>query len=92
MRGTASQGFAGFGIAARFLLFEICQRAGAILRLGGGTKINQLDGEPSRNFRSFLGLPPLEVGAEDEKFAPDLDNANLLFLNDSAEMAYRKAG
>jgi hypothetical protein len=57
-----------------------------------GRKINQLDGNGSRNFRLFLGLPALKIRAEDEKFAPYLNDANLFFLNDSAEMAHRKAG
>jgi hypothetical protein len=66
------------------------QRAGRLGRLGEG-KINQVDWVLSRNFRFLLGLPALKIRAEDEEFAPDLDDANLLFLNDSAEMAYGKA-
>ena len=32
--------------------------------------------------------PALAISAEDEEFAPYLNDANLLFLNDSAEMAH----
>jgi hypothetical protein len=90
MRVTASQGV-GLDLGALSVNRNLSARRG-YSAVGGRDKINQLDGEPSRSFSSFLGLPPLEVGAEDEKFATDLDNANLFFLNDSAEMAYREAG
>jgi hypothetical protein len=65
------------------------KRAGQLMKIGG--KINQLDGSPSRDFRSFLSLPALEIGTQDEEFPPDLDDPNLFFLNDSAEMPYREA-
>jgi hypothetical protein len=54
-------------------------------------KFNKLDGAPSRNFRSFLSLPAFEIGTQNEKLPANLDNANLFFLNDSAEMPYGKA-
>jgi hypothetical protein len=50
----------------------------------------ELDGHPSTNFRSptpLARLPTLEITAQNEKLAPDLNDPNALILNDSTEMA-----
>jgi len=76
--------------AARLLFLKNSfERAGQRMKIGG--KINQLDGSSSRNFRSFLSLPALEIGTQNEEFPSDLNYPNLFFLNDSAEMPYREA-
>jgi len=50
--------------------------------------INKVDGYVSRWFYFFRRLPALKVSAENKKFPPNLNDANLLFLNDSAEMPH----
>ena len=55
-------------------------------------EINQLGGSPSRNFSFLRSLPALKIGTQNEEFPPNLDDANLFFFNDSAEMPYGEAG
>jgi len=74
---------------ALYVSNNLSKRAGQLL--GFIEEINQLGGRPSRGFRSFRGLPALKIGTQNEEFPPNLDYANLFFLNDSAEMTYREA-
>jgi hypothetical protein len=50
--------------------------------------INKVDGYVSRWFNFFRRLPALKVSAENEEFPSDLNDSNLFFLNDSAEMPH----
>jgi hypothetical protein len=45
----------------------------------------------STYFSSFGLLPALKISAKDEEFSANLNDANALFLNDSAEMPHGKS-
>jgi hypothetical protein len=85
----AGKGFLFTGAARFGISKKLAQARRATWEFGGN--FNQLYGSPSRNFRPFLCLPALEIGTQNEKFPADLNDPNLLFLNDSAEMPYREA-
>src|SRR2546427_12893444 len=42
-------------------------------------------------FRSLAGFPAVEIPAKDEKLAADLNDRNVIFFNDSAEMPNRES-
>jgi len=65
----------------------------ALYRLwgGGGGNINLVDSRQETS-TFFACLPAFEIGSHDEEFASDLNDANALFLNDSAEMPHRESG
>ena len=44
-----------------------------------------------RPFRSLAGIPVVEIPAKDKKLAADLNDRNVIFFNDSAEMPNRES-
>src|SRR5688572_21843681 len=52
--------------------------------------VNKVGGQVSRSFIIFARLPAFEIAAQYEKFSPDLNDADVLFLNDSTEVPHGK--